>query len=92
MKQYFIGIDKRSKNVIIELFNYGASLMFNHHPIILELNKKFNFYDGEWMLLTDVSTDDSHINTIRDFLESCDDLKYEIIFYKELKFEETGNK
>ena len=86
MKQYFIGIDKRSTKVFDGLFDLGATLMFYHHPITRELNKKFNFYEGEWMLLTDVSTDGSVINKVENFLKSCDNLNYKIIFYQELKF------
>ena len=84
MKQYFIGINKRTKELLIGLLDLGATLMFYYHPITLELNKKYNFYDGKWMLLTDTTTDGSTIKEIEEFLSNFDDLNYKIIFYQEL--------
>lgn len=80
MKQYFIGVNQRSKNVITGLFDLGATLMFYYHPKTIELNNNYEFYDGEWMFYT--CFDDSEIEKIRSFLESKSDsqnLKFEII-------------
>lgn len=85
MKQYLIGVNKRSMDIILNLFNIGATLMFYHHPIVRSLNEKYNFYEGEWLLLTDVTNDDSMIDEVRKLLDTYDDLKYRIIFYQELK-------
>ena len=80
MKQYFIGVNQRSENVITRLFDLGATLMFYYHPKTIELNNKYGFYDGEWMFYT--CFDDSEIEKIRTFLESKSDsqnLKFEIV-------------
>ena len=80
MKQYFIGVNQRSENVIRGLFDLGATLMFYYHPKTIELNNNYGFYDGEWMFYT--CFDDSEIEKIRAFLESKSDsqnLKFEII-------------
>lgn len=80
MKQYFIGVNQRSKNVIMGLFDLGATLMFYYHPKTIELNNIYGFYDGEWSFYT--CFDDSEIEKIRAFLESKSDsqnLKFEIV-------------
>lgn len=89
MKQYFIGISKRSKDLILGLMDLGCTLMLYFHPKTMELNSKYEFYDGEWLLVT--CTNDSEINEIKLFLEQKtsdeNDLKFEIVHYQSLKFE-----
>ncbi len=81
MKQYFIGISKRSENLVLGLMDLGATLMFYWHPKTIELNGKFKFYDGEWFLLT--ASSDEEISKVSEFLtnEKAKDetLKTEII-------------
>lgn len=81
MKQYFIGVNQRSDDLFSGLFDLGATLMFYYHFITMGLNRRFGFYDGEWMLY--VCEDDRGIEKIRSFLEneakSITNLKFEII-------------
>jgi hypothetical protein len=85
MKQYFIGVNKRSQKLILGLMDLGATLMLYWHPKTIELNNKFKFYDGEWLLVTCVF-DDSEIEEIRDFLNSeCENdrnLRFEIVYHQ----------
>ena len=67
MKHYFIGVSKRSEDLILGLLNLGCTLMFYYHPKTLELNSKYKFYDGEWLLFT--CRNDSEINKIKLLLE-----------------------
>ena len=81
MKYYFIGVNKRSEELIMGLMNLGCTLMFYYHPKTIELNLKYEFYDGEWLFRA--SYDDSKIEMIKNFLEQYksndDNLKFEII-------------
>lgn len=83
MKQYFIGINKCSQELLIGLLDLGATLMFRWHPKTMELNHKFEFYDGEWLLYTDCYPD-TGLNEIKAFLENMkrndSNLKYETVF------------
>ena len=81
MKHYFIGVDKRSEELIMGLINLGCGLMFYYHPKTIELNLKYEFYDGEWLFRA--SHNDSEIDLIKKFLEyyksNNNDLKFKII-------------
>lgn len=81
MKQYFIGVNKRSEELIMGLIDLGCTLMFYYHPKTIELNLKYEFYDGEWLFRAPY--DDSEMVMIKNFLEryksNDDDLKFEII-------------
>lgn len=86
-KQYFIGINIRSEEIILRLFELGATLMFYYHWQTIGLNEKFKFYDGEWMLHTSMGDDYSEIEQIRALLENesvkDDSFKFEIVPVKE---------
>lgn len=81
MKQYFIGVNQRSEDLILGLLDLGATLMFYYHFMTRDLNRRFEFYDGEWMFYS--CEDDHDIEKIRTFLEnkanSIIGLKFEII-------------
>ena len=87
MKHYFIGFNKRLDEIFDGLFNLGATLMFYYHPATITLNEKYNFYNGEWMLFNDDTEDGSGIENVRIFLESFDDLKYEIVLTQDWRTE-----
>lgn len=61
--------------------------MFRWHPKTMELNKKYEFYDGEWLLVS-CSTDETEINDIRNFLfgkcEFDKELKFEIVYHQDI--------
>ena len=77
-KQCFIGVSYRTESLIIGLLNLGATLMFRHHPVTMALNKKYEYYDGEWMLYTCVTSDpDQEIKDIRDYLEIMSEILYD---------------
>lgn len=80
---YFIGFNKRTDSLFDGLFDLGANLMFYYHPATIALNKKYNFYNGEWMFFDDKTEDGSGIRKIREFLDSFNDLKYEIIITRD---------
>lgn len=85
MKQYFIGINRISKEVLFKLLDLGGTLMFRHHYKTVELNEIFGFYDGKWMFYTDVQSDDSGIKENEAYLDTVhknDEMfKYEIVFH-----------
>lgn len=87
--QYYIGISKRSKDLIFGLMDLGCTLMFYFHPKTLELNLKYRFYEGEWLLVT--CSSDSEIDEIKRFLEqkasNDSDLEFEIIPYQSVNLE-----
>lgn len=87
MKQYFIGIEKRTKKLIIGLLDLGATLMFYYHPKTIELNNMYKFYSGEWMLYTDVFPD-SGIQEIKEFLEEekkkDPSINYKIVYFQDI--------
>ena len=86
-KQYFIGINQRRRDVISELLDRGATLMFHYHFVTQGLIERTGFTDGEWMLIT--CTDDLEINEIRTYLDyicmCISEFKYEIFRYQHLK-------
>lgn len=76
-KQYFIGVSSRTASLIIGLLNLGATLMFRYHPVTMTLNKEYEYYDGEWMLYTCVTSDpDREIKDIKDYLETMSEILY----------------
>lgn len=81
MKQYFIGVNQRPEDLILGLFDLGATLMFYYHFTTRDLNRRFEFYDGEWMLYT--CENDRDIEKIKLFLKdkkkSIKNLKFKII-------------
>ena len=81
MKHYFIGVNKRYEELIMGLMNLGCVLMFYYHPKTIELNLKYEFYDGEWLFRAPYN--DSEIDLIKKFLEQYksnnNDLKFKII-------------
>ena len=90
MKQYFIGVNKRSEKIILGLMDRGATLMFYYHFKTRELNRKFGFYDGEWFLITCVDSE-SEISEIRHFLineyRRDKDFKFKIIYHQTIHTE-----
>lgn len=82
MEHYFIGVNKRSENLIMGLMNLGATLMFRWHARTMKFNDEFGFYDGEWLFLTCLPGDQT-IEKIKTFLtDECandNSLKFEII-------------
>lgn len=81
MKQYFIGIEKRSEKMVLGLLDLGATLMFKHHYKTIELNEKFMVCD-EWFLYTDVYPN-SGIEEIESFLRNnLGPLEYMILEHK----------
>ena len=84
MNQYLIGISKHSEKLIKELSNSKATVICKLLPVIEKLNKKYCFYDGEWLLVS-CSTDETEINDIRNILfgecEFDKEFKFEIIRY-----------
>ena len=80
MEQYYIGINKSSDALINGLANIGASVVCRWLPKIEELNKKYDFYNGEWFLLS-CSTDGSELMNVINFLFD------ESYFDEELEFE-----
>ena len=82
MKHYFIGVNKRSKDLICRLMEtFGCTLMFHYHYKTMELNEKYKFYGGEWLFYTCDS--ESELDGIKSFLESKtlndNDLEFKII-------------
>ena len=78
MKQYFIGINKRSEKLVLGLLDLGATLMFKYHPITLTLNAKLGDYD-EWFLYPDVCPDFG-IEEVEHFLKNeLDTVEYSIV-------------
>lgn len=86
-KQYFIGFNRRDEELILGLLEIGGTLMFYYHPVTAELNKKYEFYSGEWMLYTDVFPDFG-IDKINEFIHEQKlkdkSLKIEVIPYKNI--------
>ena len=87
MKQYFVGVNKRSRDLILGLLNLGCTLMFYYHFKTMELNSKYKFHDGEWLLIR--CADDSEINEVKLFLEqkalNDSSLEFKIIYHQQLK-------
>lgn len=79
--KYFIGFNRRSEDVLSGLFDMGATLMFYYHLVTRDLNARYGFYDGEWMLYTCENEQD--IEKVKSFLESkvesIKDFKFKII-------------
>lgn len=84
MKQYLIGIDKKQKDILIELINLGGTLLHNSNGLVVYLNEKIKYDKGCWLLYTDVFPDQG-INEIKNFLgNKKDTIEYEVIFYQNL--------
>lgn len=81
LTQHFIGINKRSEEIILRLVDLGATLMFYHHWQTLELNEEFELWDGEWMLHTSINDDYTEIEQIGTFLgnESIKDKEFNFV-------------
>ena len=82
MEQYYVGFNKRSDKMIADLMKLGAATICKWLPKIEELNKKYGFYEGEWMIVS-CSTDESELMNVRNYLfglcEFDDELEFEII-------------
>lgn len=84
MKQYLIGINKKQKDILIELINLGGTLLHNNNGLVVYLNEKIKYDKGCWLLYTDAFPDQG-INEIKNFLSNKKDtIEYEIIFYQNL--------